>query len=107
MKSAIQTICAAALIALLLSGCRSNTANTATTIPTTMPTTAPTTAPTTPPTTQPTTQSTVAPTEDSTTPEAGVNGRSSSDTAKVTIPETQNGLAGDDGMIPGTANGAK
>lgn len=108
MKSTIQMVCAAALIALLLGGCRANTANTPTTQPTTAPTATPTTAPTTAPTTQPTTQATTQPTEDTTTiPEAGVNGRSGGAATTSTIPDAQSGLAGEDGMIPDTANGIK
>ena len=64
MKSTVQLVCAVALIAVLLSGCRTrarnNTATNMTTQPTTMPTTAMTTIPETQVTTQPTTNTTTA-----------------------------------------------
>lgn len=109
MKATIQLVGAAALLALLLSGCRSNSTATPTTTPTTAPTTAPTTMPTTEPTTAPTTQPTTQPTTDAATAptggEAAPDGDGMGRTA--TTPDSRSGLAGPNGMIPDVENSAK
>lgn len=109
MKATIQLVGAAALLALLLSGCRGNSTATPTTTPTTAPTTAPTTMPTTEPTTAPTTQPTTQPTTDAATAptggEAAPDGDGMGRTA--TTPDSRSGLAGPNGMIPDVENSAK
>ena len=75
--------------ALLFSGCRSSTANSAsttatTTAATTAPTTTPTTAPTTTPTTVPTTAPTTTPaTEETTRPATGNNGKTDTEKGRT------------------------
>ena len=113
MKAALQRVGAAALLALLLSGCRGNSMATPTTTPTTapttapttMPTTEPTTTPTTPPTTQPATQPTTdaatAPTGGETAPDSDGMGRT------ATTPDSRSGLADSNGRIPDVENFAK
>lgn len=113
MKATIQLVGAAALLALLLSGCRGNSTATPTTTPTTAPTTAPTTMPTTEPTTAPTTQPTTPPTTQPTTDaataptggEAAPDGDGMGRTA--TTPDSRSGLAGPNGMIPDVENSVK
>ncbi len=99
MKAMIQTVCAAALLALLLSGCRANPTNAnATTETTTMPTAAETTMPETQPTTQPTTEMTTQPTEDTTaSPENSVKGRISTQASEYANGRT--GLADENGIV--------
>ena len=101
MKATIQLVGAAALLALLLSGCRGNSTATPTTTPTTAPTTAPTTMPTTEPTTQPTTDAATAPTGGEAAPDGDGMGRT------ATTPDSRSGLAGPNGMIPDVENSAK
>lgn len=113
MKATIQLVGAAALLAMLLSGCRGNSTATPTTTPTTaptiapttIPTTEPTTAPTTPPTTQPATQPTTdaatAPTGGEAAPDSDGMGRT------ATAPDSRSGLAGSNGRIPDVENSAK
>lgn len=109
MKATIQLVGAAALLALLLSGCRGNSATAPTTTPTTVPTTAPTTMPTTEATTAPTTQPTTQPTTEAATAPTG--GEDAPDTdgmgRAVTTPDSRSGLAGPDGMIPDAENPMK
>ena len=108
MKATIQLVGAAALLALLLSGCRSNSTTAPTTMPTTVPTTTPTTMPTTEATTAPTTQPTTQPTDAATAPTGGENAPDSDGMGRaVTTPDSRSGLAGPDGMIPDTEDPMK
>lgn len=117
MKATIQLVGAAALLAMLLSGCRGNSTATPTTTPTTAPTIAPTTiptaepttAPTTPPTTQPATQPTTQPTTDAATAPTGGEAAPDSDGMgrTATTPDSRSGLAGSNGRIPDVENSAK
>lgn len=101
MKATIQLVGAAALLALLLSGCRSNSTTAPTTMPTTAPTTTPTTMPTTESTTVPTTQPTTQPTDAATAPTGGEDAPDTDGMGRaVTTPDSRSGLAGSDGMIP-------
>ncbi len=109
MKSTIQMLCAAALLALLLSGCRTNnTANPTTemtTVPVTTETTMPETQPTTLPTTQPTTEMTTEPADAATdTTENGINGRAAQPTSAST---PQNSVAGKTATVPSTSASKK
>ena len=101
MKATIQLVGAAALLAMLLSGCRGNSTATPTTTPTTAPTTAPTTPPTTQPATQPTTDAATAPTGGEAAPDSDGMGRT------ATTPDSRSGLAGSNGRIPDVENSAK
>ena len=101
MKATIQLVGAAALLAMLLSGCRGNSTATPTTVPTAEPTTAPTTPPTTQPATQPTTDAATAPTGGETAPDSDGMGRT------ATTPDSRSGLAGSNGRIPDVENSAK
>jgi hypothetical protein len=109
MKATIQLVGAAALLAMLLSGCRGNSTATPTTIPTTAPTIAPTTEPTTAPTTPPTTQPATQPTTDAATaPTGGENAPDSDGMGRTaTTPDSRSGLAGSNGRIPDVENSAK
>ncbi len=113
MKSTIQMLCAAALLALLLSGCRTNNTTNPTTemttVPvtteTTMPETQPTTLPTTQPTTQPTTEMTTEPADAATdTTENDINGRAAQPTSAST---PQNSVAGKIATVPSTSASKK
>lgn len=109
MKSTIQMLCAAALLALLLSGCRTNnTANPTTemtTVPVTTETTMPETQPTTLPTTQPTTEMTTEPADAATdTTENDINGRAAQPTSAST---PQNSVAGKTATVPSTSASKK
>lgn len=102
MKSTIQMLCAAALLALLLSGCRTNNTTNPTTEMTTVPvtteTTMPETQPTTLPTTQPTTEMTTEPADAATdTTENDINGRAAQPTSAST---PQNSVAGKTATVP-------
>ncbi len=104
MKSTIQMLCAAALLALLLSGCRTNNATNPTTEMTTVPvtteTTMPETQPTTLPTTQPTTEMTTEPADAATdTTENDINGRAAQPTSAST---PQKSVAGKTATVPST-----
>ena len=110
MKATIQLVGAAALLALLLSGCRGNSMATPTTTPTTAPTTAPTTMPTTEPTTTPTTPPTTQPatqptTDAATAPTGGETAPDSDGMGRT--PDSRSGLAGSNGRIPDVENSAK
>lgn len=113
MKATIQLVGAAALLALLLSGCRGNSMATPTTTPTTAPTTAPTTMPTTKPTTTPTTPPTTQPstqptTDAATAPTGGETAPDSDDMGRTaTTPNPRSGLADSNGRIPDVENFAK
>ena len=89
MKATIQLVGAAALLAMLLSGCRGNSTAT----PTTTPTTAPTIAPT--------TDAATAPTGGEAAPDSDGMGRT------ATAPDSRGGLAGSNGRIPDVENSAK
>lgn len=109
MKSTIQMLCAAALLALLLSGCRTNNATNPTTEMTTVPvtteTTMPETQPTTLPTTQPTTEMTTEPADAATdTTEKDINGRAAQPTSAST---PQNSVAGKTATVPSTSASKK
>ncbi len=109
MKSTIQMLCAAALLALLLSGCRTNNATNPTTEMTTVPvtteTTMPETQPTTLPTTQPTTEMTTEPADAATdTTENDINGRAAQPTSAST---PQNSVAGKTATVPSTSASKK
>lgn len=109
MKSTIQMLCAAALLALLLSGCRTNNTTNPTTEMTTVPvtteTTMPETQPTTLPTTQPTTEMTTEPADAATdTTENDINGRAAQPTS-VSTP--QNSVAGKTATVPSTSASMK
>ncbi len=109
MKSTIQMLCAAALLALLLSGCRTNNATNPTTEMTTVPvtteTTMPETQPTTLPTTQPTTEMTTEPADAATdTTETDINGRAAQPTSAST---PQNSVAGKTATVPSTSASMK
>lgn len=109
MKSTIQMLCAAALLALLLSGCRTNnTANPTTemtTVPVTTETTMPETQPTTLPTTQSTTEMTTEPADAATdTTENDINGRAAQPTPAST---PQNSVAGKTATVPSTSASMK
>lgn len=109
MKSTIQMLCAAALLALLLSGCRTNNTTNPTTEMTTVPvtteTTMPETQPTTLPTTQPTTEMTTEPTDAATdTTGNDINGRASQPTSAST---PQNSVAGKTATVPSTSASMK
>lgn len=111
MKATIQMLCAAALLVLLLSGCRSNMTSTnstteMTTVPVTTETTMPETQPTTVPTTQPTTEMTTQPTDDATTDttENDINGRAAQPTSAST---PQNSVAGKIATAPSTSASIK
>lgn len=109
MKSTIQMLCAAALLALLLSGCRTNNATNPTTEMTTVPvtteTTMPETQPTTLPTTQPTTEMTTEPADAATdTTENDINGRAAQPTSAST-PQTS--VAGKTATVPSTSASMK
>lgn len=109
MKSTIQMLCAAALLALLLSGCRTNNATNPTTEMTTVPvtteTTMPETQPTTLPTTQPTTEMTTEPGDAATdTTENDINGRAAQPTSAST---PQNSVAGKTATVPSTSASMK
>lgn len=109
MKSTIQMLCAAALLALLLSGCRTNNATNPTTEMTTVPvtteTTMPETQPTTLPTTQPTTEMTTEPADAATdTTENDINGRAAQPTSAST---PQNSVAGKTATVPSTSASMK
>ena len=113
MKATIQLVGAAALLALLLSGCRGNSMAPPTTTPTTAPTTAPTTMPTTEPTTTPTTAPTTQPatqptTDAATAPTGGETAPDSDDMGRTaTTPNSRSGLADSNGRIPDVENFAK
>lgn len=109
MKSTIQMLCAAALLALLLSGCRTNNTTNPTTEMTTVPvtteTTMPETQPTTLPTTQPTTEMTTEPADAATdTTENDINGRADQPTSAST---PQNSVAGKTATVPSTSASMK
>lgn len=109
MKSTIQMLCAAALLALLLSGCRTNNTTNPTTEMTTVPvtteTTMPETQPTTLPTTQPTTEMTTEPADAATdTTENDINGRAAQPTSAST---PQNSVAGKTATLPSTSASKK
>lgn len=109
MKSTIQMLCAAALLALLLSGCRTNNTTNPTTEMTTVPvtteTTMPETQPTTLPTTQPTTEMTTEPADAATdTTENDINGRAAQPTS-ASMP--QNSVAGKTATVPSTSASMK
>lgn len=109
MKSTIQMLCAAALLALLLSGCRTNNTTNPTTETTTVPvtteTTMPETQPTTLPTTQPTTEMTTEPADAATdTTENDINGRAAQPTSAST---PQNSVAGKTATVPSTSASMK
>lgn len=109
MKSTIQMLCAAALLALLLSGCRTNNTTNPTTEMTTVPvtteTTMPETQPTTLPTTQPTTEMTTEPADAATdTTENDINGRAAQPTS---APTPQNSVAGKTATVPSTSASMK
>lgn len=109
MKSTIQMLCAAALLALLLSGCRTNNTTNPTTEMTTVPviteTTMPETQPTTLPTTQPTTEMTTEPADAATdTTENDINGRAAQPTSAST---PQNSVAGKTATVPSTSASMK
>jgi len=109
MKSTIQMLCAAALLALLLSGCRTNNTTNPTTEMTTVPvtteTTMPETQPTTLPTTQPTTEMTTEPADAATdTTENDINGRAAQPTSAST---PQNSVAGKTATVPSTSASKK
>lgn len=109
MKSTIQMLCAAALLALLLSGCRTNNATNPatemTTVPVTTETTMPETQPTTLPTTQPTTEMTTEPADAATdTTENDINGRAAQPTSAST---PQNSVAGKTATVPSTSASMK
>ena len=109
MKSTIQMLCAAALLALLLSGCRTNNTTNPTTEMTTVPvtteTTMPETQPTTLPTTQPTTEMTTEPAGAATdTTENDINGRAAQPTSAST---PQNSVAGKTATVPSTSASKK
>lgn len=109
MKSTIQMLCAAALLALLLSGCRTNNTTNPTTEMTTVPvtteTTMPETQPTTLPTTQPTTEMTTEPADAATdTTENDINGRAAQPTSAST---PQNSVAGKTTTVPSTSASMK
>lgn len=109
MKSTIQMLCAAALLALLLSGCRTNNATNPTTEMTTVPvtteTTMPETQPTPLPTTQPTTEMTTEPADAATdTTENDINGRAAQPTSAST---PQNSVAGKTATVPSTSASMK
>lgn len=90
MKTAIQFLCPVMVLAVLLSGCRANTAKNTVTEATTVPTTEATTAPTTEPTTLPTIPETTFPTEQETA-----------------IPDARSGLADENGTLPSSNNATK
>lgn len=109
MKSTFQMLCAAALLALLLSGCRTNNTTNPTTEMTTVPvtteTTMPETQPTTLPTTQPTTEMTTEPADAATdTTENDINGRAAQPTSAST---PQNSVAGKTATVPSTSASMK
>ena len=109
MKSTIQMLCAAALLALLLSGCRTNNTTNPTTEMTTVPvtteTTMPETQPTTLPTTQPTIEMTTEPADAATdTTENDINGRAAQPTSAST---PQNSVAGKTATVPSTSASKK
>lgn len=110
MKSTIQAVFAVALIAMLLSGCRtrsrSNTPTNATTMPTTTPTTAVTTLPETQATTQPIT---TAPTTNVTTETTTGNELNPTDQADMqnTTPNSRSGMTGQTSTAAAPGNMAK
>ncbi|MGM9604536.1 MAG: hypothetical protein ACI3XG_05680 [Faecousia sp.] len=105
MKSTIQMVCAVALIAMLLSGCRTrarnNTTTNATTLPTTMTTTAVTTFPETQMTTQPATNNT---TSTNTTTTTGTNATEGNANQTDATPNSRSGVTGQDAttVVPGS-----
>lgn len=110
MKSTIQMVCAVALIAMLLSGCRtsarSNTPTNGTSAPTTMPTTAVTTQPTTQMTTQPTTSTATTNTTSAATTTTGADETDGTDdnaNQSRTTPNSRSGMTGQNGtsVVPG------
>lgn len=105
MKSSIQLVCAVALIAMLLSGCRTRARNNTTTNMTTQPTTTPTTTVTTMPETQMTTQPTTNTTGNTTTPTttAGTDNTDTNTARSNTTPNARSGMNGQTGssVIPG------
>ena len=108
MKATIQLVGAAALLAMLLSGCRGNSTATPTTTPTTAPTIAPTTIPTAEPTTAPTTPPTTQPATQPTTDAATTTAPDSDDKGRTaTTPDSRSGLADSNGRIPDVENFAK
>ena len=105
MKSTIQLVCAVALIAMLLSGCRTRARNNTMTTPTTTPTTTVTTMPETQATTQATTQPTTNTTVGTTAPTT-ITGDDSTDTnagRSITTPNAGSGTNGQLGtsVMPG------
>lgn len=99
MKTAIQFLCAASLLAILLSGCRANAGKSNATEATTQPPTQATTVPTTAPTTLPTVAETI-PLEPS-------DAENQETIQGATVPDARSGLADENGKLSDSAESVK